>query len=331
MRTLGRRAAIGVTSVALVLAAAGSSLAAVRAARDDGPATAAGSAAPAPSGTRTGPILSPPVGDPVAPDGSTTSPPGPSEPGVVPGPDGSDTTPSTTPAGEVIQGPSAGTGQPGGASRQPGRRTTGISPQVTPAPAIGPTPTTMPSRPLPTLACPSNSGRGAPPPRSGPLQAVDFVLPWRGAGPMVMAPQASAARPAGAAVRITRTSVGTLAGDGSSLALPVPVPLVAYTLTSGNQTDAGTLRFTTGVPVNLERQACRGRSMALYDVERASPGGSPLRIVGTLALTATVTIGGDGGIAHFTAADPGLHDVLLVTANDAGAAGPLLSVTVRVS
>ena len=343
MRTFGRRAAIGATTLALLFAAAGTSVATVRAARDEGGVAAPGPALPATGrgpgeaarpGTDTdvdaGPIVAPAAGLPAGPPAAPPGAPGAPGPAIAPGP-GDPARPSspstaTDRAGltlpelpSVVLPPSEG--------GESGRLGTG--PAV--APGTGPTSTTEPGSPPPPVACPSDSGRGALAHGVGALQAVDFVLPWPGLGPLYLVPQASATRSAGATVRIMWASAGGLSADGSSLALLGPAAL-DYTLAAGQETAQGSIRFTAAaVPVVVRARACVDRRFALYDVAQASLAGSPLRIVGVVAPSGVVTVDGDGGTAHFRTSTPGTHTVVLLTANDAGAAGPLVTVAVDVA
>lgn len=330
---------MGATTAALLLAATGTSLASVRfKARSDGDRSVFDSAqstrdAPSGGGQAMPPTAGGP-GEPVAPGGPGPVLPGPLAPGQVPAPGDPATTtgPPTSSTGQATPTPAGG--QPGPSPRAPTVQdgVVGGPDLVSPSdPVGGPTPTRLTNRTAPTVACPSDSGTGALPHRTGPLQAVDFVLPWPGLGPLLLAPQVSATREPGAAVRVLSASLGSDVVSGSGLALAGPADL-DYTLSTGDETAQGSVRFATpGLPAILERQACRDRSFALYDVERASLGDSPLRIIGAVAPTATITLADDGGTARFTASTAGVHQVLLVTASDAGAAGPVLRITVHVS
>jgi hypothetical protein len=329
MRTVGRPAAIAATSLALVFAAAGTSVAAVRAARQDGVVARGERASPArgPAGGRAGqdgrqggaPVAGPEGSAPPASAG-TGAAAGAADQG---GPAPAGGTASTSTAGDGVT-PSAG--PPPEAGAPPAVRTaTG----TTNAPAGAPGSAAAPGTPIP-VACPSDAGVGALPPAQGELRAVDFSLPWPGLGPLVLAPQSAAPRAAGAPVSVSASTVGDLAVDRSSLTLLAPLP-TTYTLAAGQETASGSIRFTAmGPTAPLDREACRDRSVALYDVARASLQGSPLRIVGFVARTSTVTLGADGGTAHFRSAAPGVHQVVLLTANDLGVAGPVLTATVTV-
>jgi hypothetical protein len=165
----------------------------------------------------------------------------------------------------------------------------------------------------------------------GPLRAVSYALPWPGLSPVVLVPQAGAARSGSAAVRIASAAPAVVAGDGSSLTL-VSALTTGYTLVAGEERAQGSIRFTSvGVTVNVERQACRDRTFALHDVNRASLHGQPLRIVGMVAAPGSVTIDADGGTAHFRSGTAGTHHVTLLTANDAGTAGSVVTATVHVA
>lgn len=334
-----RRAAFGATTVALALAATGSSLAAVRAARYDGGVAASGIALRAPAVTRSGaqPTVPPSADDLVVPEVPVSPGIGPA--GPAPGAGGEPTTapggqPSpagTSSAGSARSAPSQGAGVASAA--RPAATATAARP-VTPStlpPASGPTPTTSPVTPA-TVSCPSNAGKGALPVRGGPLQAVDFALRWPMIGPVVLVPQASASRPAEVAVTIAHTSAPQMAADGTSLTLLAPVG-ISYTLQAGSESARGTIRFTgaAGPDVSVGLVACRNASFALYDVNKAVLGGSPLRIVGMVAPQGTVTISSDGGVAFFRSATPGAHKVIVLTANDAGVAGKVIAVTVTVA
>ena len=330
MRVRGRRAAIGATTMALVLAATGSSLAAVRAAVSRGGVATSGVALPAPSMPRAGPVSTlPPPTDSFVPD--VVLPP-------VQGTAGATVDPTTAlPAAGAVAGaasapPAPGPAVPAPAARQPAVATAArtATPLVTLPPASGPTPTTQPSPS--TAACPSITGKGALPVRGGGLQAVDFTLRFPAAAPLVLVPQASATRSAGAAVRIATTTAPQMAVDGTSLTLPAPLA-VTYVLQSGQERARGTITFSTVAAPNVfrTRTACRGSSFALYDVEQATLQGSALRVVGMVAPTGTVTISADGGIAFFRSSVRGTHTVTLLTANDAGAAGDVVTVTVTVA
>jgi len=147
--------------------------------------------------------------------------------------------------------------------------------------------------------------------------------------PLVLVPQASAIRTSGARLKIVESSVGDVALDGSSLTLASPTP-TSYTLVTGGEMARGSIVFTPiGAAVDLERQACTDRGFVVYDVAQASLNGSPLRIVAFAAPTGTVTVDPDGGSAHFQA-PAGTHRVTLLTANDVGTAGSLVTATVTV-
>ncbi len=332
MRKLGRRAAIGATSVALLLAATGSSLAAVRATRYDGGVATPGLALGAPTATGTSRSATDlePTADFPEPEASAAFPPVVSDPAAgatPPGPpaSASPSTPSSSTA------PATGATPPGQAPTpaSPSRPGSGVTVSSLP-PASGPTPTTSPSRPS-SLGCPGDGGQGALPHPGGALQAVSFRLPWPGIGPLVLLPQVSAAGGSGPA-RIAESTVGGLADDGSSLTLPGPLPIdVSYSLVSGNETARGTIAFIPlGVSVNVEAMACRDRSFTLYDVKGRSLEGGPLRIVGVVAPPGTVTIDPGGGTAHFRSDTPGRHSVTLLTASDTGTAGEQVNATVTV-
>jgi len=98
-------------------------------------------------------------------------------------------------------------------------------------------------------------------------------------------------------------------------------------VTGGGISSAGSKAISA--TATLDRQACPDRSFALYDVARASLDESPLRIVGFVAPTGTVTIDADGGTAHFNG-PTGAHRVTLLTANDEGVAGPVVTATITV-
>lgn len=322
--------------MALVLAAAGTSIASIRSSRYGDGITPSGIALPAPSSSRSGPQ-------------PTLPPTSPSDPSDVFVPD-ADVLPSVTPGG-VIQAPAAQppagsptiTGTTPSAGSSPVPADPGVSPVVgalaarpatratvsTLPPASGPTPTTAPARTAST--CTSYAGKGALPVRGGPLQAVDFALRWPIVGPLVLVPQASAARSNGAAVKIASTNV-QMASDGTSLSLSVPLT-VAYTLQSGQERARGAIRFTSvsGPSVNLTRQACRDTLVPVYDVNRAALNGSPVRIIGMVAPTATVFISADGGTAFLRSSQPGTHKVTLLTASDAGDAADVISLSVNVT
>jgi len=167
------------------------------------------------------------------------------------------------------------------------------------------------------------------PPHRGELKAVNYSLPWPGLGPLVVVPQASASRQAGAGVRIVNSSVEGVALDGSSLTLTSPLT-TWYTLAAGEESARGWIAFTgLGTTVGIEHRACRDQTSAIFDVSQASLKGSPLRIVAYTATTGSVTVDGDGGTAHFRG-PVGTHRVTLLTANDAGTAGPAVTATVTV-
>lgn len=336
MRTLGRRASIGATTVALLFAATGSSLAAVRASRYDGGVASSGVALPAPSATPAGPdsdAALPPTADvpPLAPDSGV-----PFVPGTTDTPTGSpppaEGAPAPPPASPTAPAPAPG---PAPARQQPSATPPAGSDSVTVptlGPSAGPTPTTGPIRPT-SISCPTNGVSGALPTRTGELQAVNFSLPVPGSGPLVLAPQASATRAPDTPVRIQWSSVGEVDDAGSMLTLenPLPIASLEYTLAAGQDRARGSIRFTSNPPadVKVEHRACRDRLLTIYDVDKRSQNGSPLRIVGMVAATSSVTVDEGGGAAHFRAAQ-GTHHVTLVTASDDGAAGPLVRVTVTI-
>lgn len=324
MRTLGRGAAIGATTVALLAAAAGSSLAALRAAKFENEIVATGVAQTGPGGGGSASSLAPTAGpwpgaatrlrsgasSPASPGGrGPDSPPrpGPGQPGPAPG----------APA------PADGSGETGG---QPGR---GADAPVR-DPAAGARSPSGVGRPPAASSCAGDEASGALPVRQGRLEAVGFTLPWPGLAPLVVHPQASAARAPGTPVRIVRSSLGDLATDGLSLTVGAPTP-IEYILEAGKETAAGSIRFTpSGPTVNVSRQGCRDRRFTLYDVARQSLDGSPLRVVGVAGSLGMVTIDEDGGAARFTSSQPGAHTVTLLTASDAGAPGPLVTAVVTV-
>lgn len=332
MRMAGRRAAIGATSVALLLAATGSSLAAVRASRYEGGVAPSGVALPAPdldrSGAGTGTVPPPTAQDPqpgpegTAPPGtSATSPPSapPSSGGGAPG-----VAPEAAGAVETAQGPSTGT-QRTVTTTPSGSRSVTVP---TLGPAGAPTPTTGPSRPS-SLACPSDEGTGALPVRSGQLQAVNFTLPWPGTDAVTLLPLASASRAPNAPVRIVGSSANGIGDNGSTLTLTSNAP-VDYTLQAGSEAARGRIQFTdVKFTETIEVQGCRDRSFVIYDVRRRLENGHPLRIVGVAGGSPPITVDGDGGIAHL-AAGPGTHRVTLLTANDTGAGGPLVTVSITI-
>jgi len=332
MRRFGRRAAIGATSLALLLAATGTSLAAVRSARLEGGVEPSGLALPAPSvrGDTRERTPSPTDELPVigAPDPLLAPRPGPPAPGAaLPDPEAAPGVAGMTPTGPASPPPPDGLAQPAGPAPQVVERAR-IPP---PVPIGGPSPTLAPGgSPTPTLGCPSNTARGALPPTSGLLHAVDFNLAWPGRGPLVLLPQVSAVRRANVPVTIVGSTSGVLATDGSSLSLDGPVS-TDYTVVAGQEIARGTIRFGSTAPVvAVARTACRDRSFVLHDVAQATLDGTPLRIVGVVASTGTITVDADGGIARFRSATPGGQLVTLVTANDAGVAGPLVTATVTV-
>ena len=327
MRRFGRRAAIGATTVALLLAATGTSLAAVRAARQDGVASSgldlsASAAKALGSGTRTAPAAgrpnlgSPGSGGPASPPGATSAPGAPA--GEAPGTSTAPTSPAAPPTSQT---------QPGGLAPQASTR----SPLVPPVKIGGPGPTLPPGAiPTPDDGCPSDAGRGALPPGAGELRAVDFTLAWPARGPLVLLPQASGPRAAGAQVRILGSTSGLLATDGSSLTLDQPLT-TGYSLVAGTEVAHGTVRFNSSeLTIKVNREACRDRSFVLHDVAEASLEGRPLRIVGVVAPAGTITLDEHGGIARFRSSASGRHMVTMVTANDAGAGGPLIEATVTV-
>lgn len=334
MQRLSRRAAIGATSLALLLAATGTSLAAVRSARDEGGAAPGGVALPTPAtdgsapDDTSGPVIDlPGVGlqDPVVPGLQ----PGAPDAGVALGPGApSGTSPSTTttttsPSTTVVASSPAPAPSASGTSAQPSRSAS--------VPVGGPSPTLPPGGVTPpTTGCPSDVGRGAVPPPTGQLQAVTYTLPWPGPVPLVLLPQLGATRPAGGHARIGRTSAGVLGPNGSSLVLSRP-DTTAYTLLAGEAKAQGTIHFTgIGQTVNVDRTACRDRSFVLHDVGEEMIGGRALRIVGIVAPVGLVTVEDHGGTAHFRSATAGTYQVTILTANDAGVAAPLITATVTV-
>ena len=331
MRALGRRGAIGVTTVALAFAAAGTSVAAVRATSYQGGVLPSGLALRAPRSAAQ-PTLPPTSDDVFVPDAEVSGSASGASPGSPPAAAGTTPAPSTeagaatAPASGAAPGAAATAGAPVGATA--GRQ---VRPTLsTLPPASGPTPTTSPVRPV-TTTCPSYAQRGALPVRGGPLKAVDFTLRWPLSAPLVLSPQASASRPSAALVTIASASA-PMAFDGSSLSLVTPLG-VTYTLASEDVTSQGTIRFTSvgGADVILPRQGCRDVSTVIYDVDRASFHGSALRIVGMVAPPGTtVTVSPDGGSASFRSSVAGSHRVTLLTANDAGLAGEIVSLVVNV-
>ena len=326
MRTLGRRAAIGATTVALLAAATGTSLAALRGARYESEVVSTDLAQPAPRDERGGSAssLAPSAGP--SPDGASKPRPGAdaSAP-ATPGGPAPDSPPRPAPG---QSDPAAGAADPaassGGAGGEPGP---GVDESGT-DPASG---RRSPSdRPPAASSCAGDEASGALPVRHGRLEAVGFTLPWPGLGPLVMVPQASAARARGAPVRIVRSSLGALATDGQSLTVVAPTP-IEYMLEAGKESAEGSIRFTAvGPTAQLSRQGCRDRRFTLYDVGRGSLDGSPLRIVGVVGPAGMVTIDEDGGAARVTSSLPGVHAVTLLTASDAGAPGPLVNVVATV-
>ncbi|MEO5678330.1 MAG: hypothetical protein ABIS47_01550 [Acidimicrobiales bacterium] len=329
-RRSGRHGAVAATAVALALAATGTSLAAVRAARSEGGLAAAGVATPAPFptpppfGADPGPRLDP-TAAPFAAGAADPfpAPPDPSAPGPFP--------PASATPGTLPMSPPAGTPVAAGPARSGPSAPGPLTRLPTLIPAAGPTPTLGSARrPTPTTGCPSDMGIGAAAPPVGPLQAVSFTLPWPGLGPLVLRPQTIATRPGGAAVRLSESSAGAVTDDGSSLTLLGPLATV-YTVAAGSDAARGTIGFTVvGATAASALQACRGRSLVVHDVARRALEGRPLRIVGVVAPTGTVTVDASGGLARFRSDTPGVHAVALVTASDAGAAGPLITVTVTV-
>lgn len=336
MRRLSRRAAIGSTALSLLLAATGTSLAAVRAARYQGGVAPPGVALPAPgtNGAAPGGALVEPDASlpPVEADGSVPPAILPAPPGVgndpgPPAPPGTAAAPTTTTTSTSTTAPGASpapaqTGR--GSSAQPSR-----SAQV---PFGGPTPTLPPGgSPSPTTGCPADVGRGALPPPIGRVKAVSYVLPWPGPTPLVLMPQRGATRPAGGDARISQTSAGDLGPEGSSIVLNSPEP-TDYTLVAGDNKAEGAIRFTgIGRTVNIDRTACRDRSFVLHDVGEETLAGRALRIVGVVAPPGLVTIDDHGGTAHFRSPTAGTYQVTILTASDAGVAAPLItaSITVR--
>jgi len=328
MQRLGRPAAIAATTLALSLAAAGSSIAAVRSDRQEGGITGAGEAAALPSRSRPDADGSQPPST-VGPDSTTPLPPTTFDPtaGLPPAevPPTVPPSPSSSPAAPASASPAAAGVQLVGAAPQVMRSVAASAS----APAQGPTPTTTPGR-ITSSSCPSDAGTGALPPDTVNLRAVNLTLPWPGGGPLLLIPQAGATRAVGALVSITGTTGGALAADGSSLTVTSPAALT-YTLTAGRESARGSIRFTpVGLTVSVDRQACRDRSFTLYDVARASLHGSPLRVVGFVAPPGTVSVSADGGTVHFRAKTPGAYQVVLVTANDLGTAGSLLTARITV-
>lgn len=332
MRRIGRRTAIGATALALVLAATGTSLATVRAARDDNGLLSDSAVVQAGEDLGPGIVIEP------ATESARAAAAAVATTGPLPGlPDAfgvAAAEPTATTATTVEGGPAAA-----GIDPPPEGLLTAIAPSSsTVVPVGGPTPTTNPSTDVapvvaaPVVGCPSDSaGRGALPQEIGRLQAVDFVLPWPGVTPLVLLPQLSAPRPAGGSdVLVDTVTTGVLGHNGLSLTLAAPLTTV-YRLVSDGESDQGTITFTkVDRTTNLTAQACRDRSLVLYDIGRAAVNGSPLRIVGVVAPTGTVTIDGFGGIARFRSASAGTHQVTLVTATDAGTAGPILTATITV-
>lgn len=334
MRSLRRRAAVGATTAALLFAGAGTTVAAVRAARYEGGVISASLDAPRPPDARTDRRSRPSEAEiPLGPGGTAAVPPDladatsgrrPAGPQASVGPgNGLGGTPAPTTGGVVIVG-----GQPVDSAVQRAPRT---APETTVGPASGATPTSRPD-PSSAAACPSDSGAGALPHRTGQLEAVNFSLPWPGLGAVVLLPQVSARRPAGSPVRLAGSTAGAMAGDGSSLVLSNNPVAATYTIAAGSEQSSALIRFTQPVLTDrIEHQACRDRSLVLYDVRRATMRGSPLRIVGVVAPSGTVTIAPDGGTARFHSEAAGVFSVTLLTATDAGMPGPLVTVTVDVS
>jgi hypothetical protein len=164
----------------------------------------------------------------------------------------------------------------------------------------------------------------------GRLRAADLLLPSPGPGPLVLLPQVTAPRPAGTPIRIQWASLGSI-GNGSSLTLLDRLP-TRYRLEAAGMTAEALIAFAPlGGTVQLERRACRDRSLVVYAIA-PTPGASQLRIVGYLAPPeGTVSIDEGGGAAHFLPSAPGTHDLTFLTANDAGIAGPLVRARVLVS
>ncbi len=333
MRRFGRRTAIGATSLALVLAATGTSLAAVRSARSEGGVAPSGMAMPAPAarGARPGVTLPPSAKFPVAEPLDPTRPPQPGSPvpgAVIPAPAAPAGERGAAPADPDPRAPQPGaSAQPGGPAPQASQR-----PRIAPpVPISGPSPTLPQGGSLtPPLGCPSDTAVGALAPAAGVLRAVDFTLAWPGRGPLVLLPQVSAVRGPGVPITIVGSTSGALATDGSSLSLDGPVT-TGYTVLSGGTIAQGTIRFGADAPVtDVARDACPDRSFVLHDIARATLAGSPLRIVGVVATPGTITIDEHGGVARFRSASAGTHRVSLLTASDAGVAGPMVNVTVTV-
>jgi hypothetical protein len=332
MRTLRRRAAVGATSLALLLAAGGTSLAAVRAARFEGGEAGSSLAQPLPNGGMASPGV--PLPPTVGPFGQTPFLPEPLVPSTgLPGPaDGTAPTPSAGASGDRASAPS-----PAGATGSSGQASGTQSPQTvssggtvtTLGPATGPTPTSAPPEPSATIPCPGDTGLGALPHPVGRLRALDLVLPSPGSGPLVLLPQVTAARPAGSSVRIQWASLGSI-GDGSNLTLLDRLP-TRYRLEAAGATADGLIAFAPlGATAEIQHRACRDRSLVVHAIA-PNPGTSQLRIVGYLEPpNGTVTIDDGGGTARFRSSAPGRHQVTLLTANDAGIAGPLVRVTITV-
>ncbi len=319
---------MGATTVALLLAATGTSLAAVRAAREDaigtsGPALSGSAAKGLSPGNRKAPVEGAPDigsdgrGSPASPGATGPSP----APGAPPG-----ETPATSTLPSNATAPPPSPAQP-----DPAPQGSALPPIVPPVKIGGPGPTLAPGAiPTPDAGCPGDAGRGALPPAAGVLRAVDFNLPWPARGPVVLLPQASVPRAAGAQVRILGSTSGLLAADGSSLTLDQPLT-TGYTVVAGTEIAHGTIRFTSSEPtLSVALEACRDRSFVLHDVAEASLDGRPLRVVGVVAPSGTITLDEHGGVVRFRSAAPGTHLVTMVTANDAGAGGPLIEATVTV-
>jgi len=134
----------------------------------------------------------------------------------------------------------------------------------------------------------------------------------------------------GTLVTIIGATAGILATDGSSLTLTSP-QTAAYTLAAGHESARGSIQFgSPSLTLIVDRTACRDRSFALYDVARASLQGSPLRVVGYVAPPGTITLSADGGTVRFRAGSPGTYVVTLVTANDLGMAGTLITTRITI-
>ena len=266
MRTLGRRAAIGATSVALLAAATGTSLAALRAARYDGEVVSTDLAQPADKGSGSASSVAPSVGPGASMPRAGADPSAATPGGPAPG--------SPARSGQGQTDPAAGAAPLAGPSGG-GRPDPGVE-KSEPDRATGPRSSSAASRPPSASSCASDEASGALPVRHGRLEAVGFTLPWPSLSPLVIVPQASAARAPGAPVRIVGSSLGGLATDGLSLTVVAPTP-IEYTLEAGKETAVGTIQFTAvGPTVQLSRHGCRDRRFTLYDVNRAAPPSSSM-------------------------------------------------------